>query len=225
MLAAQWKYHDPGNTYWATVEECFTLMTVGRVNRGVPTRTLTDDDVAHSEHERSLEMQVVEATKRSMDGIRAPPATYDDLHNCFGWLPPGHDSTTVYDSSPTKTIRSMSHERTDTNLPPEASSLPPIVESSLSTVDFVPIPGSIENGYHSEVGGSPHLATRQSLVTVGRMLHARPAIQNSAQAIAAVHLIPLVLRKRAKRSERSARGAGYQENGHASSVVHCRLQN
>ena len=180
-------------------------MTIGRVHRGVPTRTLTDDDATHSEHERSLAMQVVEATKRSIGGIRAPPATYGDLHNCFGWLSPSHDSTTVYDSSPTKTIRSMSHECTDINLSPEASSLPPIVESSLSTVDFVPIQGSTGNGYHSEVGGSPHLATRQSLVTVGRMLHARPAIQNSAQVIVAVHLIAPRAQKasEAKRAQRT----------------------
>ena len=67
MLSAQWKYHDPGNTYWTTVEECFALMTVGRVHRSVPTLTPTDDDAAHSEHEHSFEQQVAEATKRSMD--------------------------------------------------------------------------------------------------------------------------------------------------------------
>ena len=38
----------------------------------------------------------------------------------------------------------MPHDRPDINLPPEASSPPPVVESSLPTVDVVPIPGSIE---------------------------------------------------------------------------------
>ena len=38
MLSAQWEYHDPGNTYWPTVEQYFALMTVGRVHRGVRTQ-------------------------------------------------------------------------------------------------------------------------------------------------------------------------------------------
>ena len=38
MLLAQWKHHGPGNTYWPTVEQCFTQMTVGRIHRGVPIR-------------------------------------------------------------------------------------------------------------------------------------------------------------------------------------------
>ena len=38
MLSAQWEHHDPGNTYWPTVEQCFTQMTVGRIHRGVRIR-------------------------------------------------------------------------------------------------------------------------------------------------------------------------------------------
>jgi hypothetical protein len=36
MLSTQ-EYNDPGNTYWPVIEQCFTLMTVGCVHRGVPT--------------------------------------------------------------------------------------------------------------------------------------------------------------------------------------------
>ena len=35
MLSAQWEHHDPGNTYWPTVEQCFTQMTVEHIHRGV----------------------------------------------------------------------------------------------------------------------------------------------------------------------------------------------
>ena len=87
-------------------------MTVGRIHRGVPTK-----------HKRSSELQVSDhgSISRVTDGTRAPLASYDDLHNYFGWPPPGHNTPTVYDSSTTQTIRSMSHERTDTPPPPEAS--------------------------------------------------------------------------------------------------------
>ena len=27
--STQWKYHDPANSYWTTVEERYTLMAVG----------------------------------------------------------------------------------------------------------------------------------------------------------------------------------------------------
>jgi len=43
ILSAQWKYHDPAGTYWPTVYECYTLMTVGNVPRNVPATT-TDVD-------------------------------------------------------------------------------------------------------------------------------------------------------------------------------------
>ena len=36
LLSTQWKYHDPANSYWTTVEECYTLMSVGRIHRGIP---------------------------------------------------------------------------------------------------------------------------------------------------------------------------------------------
>ena len=52
------------------------------------------------------------------------------------------------------------------------------------------------------------------------------ALQDANRA-AAVRLSPPVLRKRAKRSERSARGAGYQENGnvcHQWSIIGCKTR-
>ena len=27
--STQWKYHDPANSYWTAVEECYTLMSTG----------------------------------------------------------------------------------------------------------------------------------------------------------------------------------------------------
>ena len=38
MLSIQWKYHDPAGAYWTTVNECFTLMTVGNVPRTLSSR-------------------------------------------------------------------------------------------------------------------------------------------------------------------------------------------
>ena len=68
MLSTQWKYHDPTGTYWTTVEECYTSMTVGHVPRIVLTTIANESEDS------------------SGDG-RAAPAIYDDLHNCIGWPP------------------------------------------------------------------------------------------------------------------------------------------
>ena len=43
MLSTQWKYHDPVGAYWATVEECCTLMAVGHVHRNVPATTTNEE--------------------------------------------------------------------------------------------------------------------------------------------------------------------------------------
>ena len=75
LLSTQWKYHDPANTYWTTVEECYTLMAVGHVHRNIP--------------------------KHAEDGSRvdrAAPAIYDELHNCVGWPPSDNSSSTAFDS-------------------------------------------------------------------------------------------------------------------------------
>ena len=44
MLSTQWKYHDPAGSYWTTVEECYTLMAVGRIHHGVPMWSSSDSD-------------------------------------------------------------------------------------------------------------------------------------------------------------------------------------
>ena len=44
LLSTQWKYHDPANSYWTTVEECYTLMSVGCIHRDVPIWVSNDAD-------------------------------------------------------------------------------------------------------------------------------------------------------------------------------------
>ena len=86
---------------------------------------------AESENQRLFEIQVEEATSRSLQDIRAAPLIYDDLHNCVGW-PPSDSSFSVFDSSTCNTMRSTCHERDVHSSSPEARVLPNL---SLKTVD------------------------------------------------------------------------------------------
>jgi hypothetical protein len=86
MLSVQWKYHDPAGTYWTTVNECFTLMTVGHVPR---TLSLRVDQAAPSANRQPHDADTI------VNVDRTAPAIYDELHNCVGWPP--SDNTTVVD--------------------------------------------------------------------------------------------------------------------------------
>ena len=158
MLTAQWEYHDPGNTYWPTAEQCFTRMTVGRIHHSIRihnsstsydfdpsdycdlkiTARSNDDRKQHltelktasrargfeqettavielslasnqdnnalyhldaeSEKQRLFEIQVEEATNRSLKEARDAPPSYDDLYN-YVRSPPSDSSSTVVGSS------------------------------------------------------------------------------------------------------------------------------
>ena len=136
MLSSQWKYHDPAGAYWTTVNECFTLMTVGNVPRTLSSRVDTGTVV---------------------DVDRTAPEIYDELHNCVGWPP--SDSSTVIDS--THTWRSNVHERNTHSYLSEAR----VLEStpSLKTVDSLFYTG--ENESSRELGSTTANSRKQNAPT------------------------------------------------------------
>ena len=83
---------------------------------------------ATKENERLYELQVAEATKRSMEGIRAPSATYDELHYRFGWPPLKHDS-----------VEATALDDDDASEDDSGDDEPPFVESFLSATDNAPV--------------------------------------------------------------------------------------
>ena len=78
MLSIQWKYHDPAGAYWTTVNECFTLMTVGNVPRTLSSRV--DQAAPSANRQRCINHS--HDTDTVVDVDRTAPAIYDELHNC-----------------------------------------------------------------------------------------------------------------------------------------------
>ena len=135
MLSIQWKYHDPAGAYWTTVNECFTLMTVGNVPRTLSSHV--DQAAPSANRQRCINRSHDAGTVVDVD--RTAPAIYDELHNCVGWPP--SDSSTIVDS--TYTWRSNAHERNKHSYLFEAR----VLEStpSLKTVDSLFYTGESES--------------------------------------------------------------------------------